>query len=662
MCRKDKSKKVLQLFSRFRIIIWSVTIVTTLNHPSLSFQKLPKIWIAQGNYDFEIKLSLSSIKEELDFLETTVQKYNNTCTEVSKYTTKLKCFEVTRNQMDSFTKLNSMHNLIKSFFVKTVEKRSWRFWTWMTDDDRTRVDLNTDKLRQNDEKLKYDIEHQSIALDRMYDFINITSVQADNVSQQIMQNFENLRQEIKNNLKFTFDVKKVLYLQSILLEIVYWMEELISSIKNKQNIFINTLFYEKLNAQHLIQLLGETFFETELYRIKDSLPKYLTFPTLENNKIDPMIWKAITLYYEINNNKELLIFVKIPLIQDKTFYAIKAISNPGFNNTIVSIIDLENDIIIIQNNSNWGYITKSLSVDSCTQLYNSKLCYTNDILKNLSNSNNCLAEAMLQQSYNNCKVRHVKLNEELWFATTNRNIWRYVTLGTSKIRIINHTEIMEKNITESGLIEVGPNMIIETFNIRIEYYFEMNLPLKISEEMDKIIVDKIEIEDWMIEYIPIFNSTTKKIDIIDHKKLYDIGIDLTTIKKHKTVLENLEYAPYNYPWWFLSGSILIPLTVIFMFIACFRGKISCFTKRIIYKPNLNKDFSADEFAKKRKYINTSFIKSKKNKNLHKMQENETTGQEIKEFPKISIIDEKSISSKKIGPSTKTTMKTHRVFF
>lgn len=133
--------------------------------------------------------------------------------------------------MDSFTKLNSVHNFIKSFFVKTVEKETWKFWTWMTDHDRTRVDLNTDQLRQNDEKLEYDIEHQSIALDKIYDVINITSVQADIVSQQIMQNFENLRQVIKKKInKIHFRCE-----ENIVSSIYFTRSYLLDRITNKLN-------------------------------------------------------------------------------------------------------------------------------------------------------------------------------------------------------------------------------------------------------------------------------------------------------------------------------------------------------------------------------------------------------------------------------------------
>lgn len=60
------------------------------------------------------------------------------------------------------------------------------------------------------------------------------------------------------------------------------------------------------------------------------------------------------------------------------------------------------------------------------------------------------------------------------------------------------------------------------------------------------------LEDWVMEALPNLNESGKIYSIIDNKKLFDIGVDINTILAHKTMLQNMEFTPYNYPWWFSS--------------------------------------------------------------------------------------------------------------
>lgn len=55
--------------------------------------------------------------------------------------------------------------------------------------------------------------------------------------------------------------------------------------------------FGQLQSQQLIQQLGETFFEIELYIIKNGLLESLSLSKLDNNEIDPMVWKSITFHY-----------------------------------------------------------------------------------------------------------------------------------------------------------------------------------------------------------------------------------------------------------------------------------------------------------------------------------------------------------------------------
>lgn len=91
------------------------------------------------------------------------------------------------------------------------------------------------------------------------------------------------------------------------------------------------------------------------------------------------------------------------------------------------------------------------------------------------------------------------------------------------------------------------------------------------------------LEDWVMEALPNLNESGKIYSIIDNKKLFDIGVDINTILAHKTMLQNMEFTPYNYPWWFSSLSLILSLifVIIISIIACYclKGHMACCTKK-----------------------------------------------------------------------------------
>lgn len=106
----------------------------------------------QGSCYVQLTLDFNLIVEEIDFLEKTISNFNLTCTQLVTITNKIKCDSINANQMNTFDRLIGKNDYIKTFFTQSHDKRSWEFCNWMDDDDRVRVDMNTDKLRGNEEK------------------------------------------------------------------------------------------------------------------------------------------------------------------------------------------------------------------------------------------------------------------------------------------------------------------------------------------------------------------------------------------------------------------------------------------------------------------------------------------------------------------------------
>lgn len=527
------------------------------------------------------------ILEEVSFLEKSIENFNITCVQLSVHTTKLKCNSIGENQIEILRRLTNTNKFLQSFFSKTLEKRSWKFWNWMDDDDRVRVDMNTDKLRQNDEKLKFDIEHQNAALDKMYNFLNDTAFQAEEISNGIINNFEILKNEMKQSLNFTFIIKKMFYLEATLVEMTYWIESLIDLIEYRQKIFLNIILNHKYDTQILINTLGNNFFDNVLIRMETTLPDGIIFPKTSRSNIDPLLWRAITFNYKLINQRQMEIIFKIPLVKEILYKTKQVITHPGFNNSVVAILNLKYDILIYEDINLWGYLTNKQEYNKCIQLQSAKLCYLSTAQTNLKTNEDCLIEAIWRKNFNNCEIKHFIVKHDLWFATTNKNEWIFISPNYTPLKIIENNQITFNNISGYGKIILKPGMTIETKNVHIDYFSEMNVTIIENETTNSITIEKTKLENWMQEYIPEFNNTFKTIDFINHKELFDIGIDINTLEKHQTILENLMYIPYKYPWWATSGTLLFLIVIVLVCILRFKGTISCCSKQelITKKPD-----------------------------------------------------------------------------
>lgn len=81
--------------------------------------------------------------------------------------------------------------------------------------------------------------------------------------------------------------------------------------------------------------------------------------------------------------------------------------------------------------------------------------------------------------------------------------------------------------------------------------------------------------------IPALKENITWQPIYDHKKLFDLGIEVENLKQDRPFLENMIYSPLSSPWTFYSvitGSCVIIVGLFITFLCCFKGHISCRNK------------------------------------------------------------------------------------
>lgn len=83
--------------------------------------------------------------------------------------------------------------------------------------------------------------------------------------------------------------------------------------------------------------------------------------------------------------------------------------------------------------------------------------------------------------------------------------------------------------------------------------------------------------DGREEFIPKLRGNKTWYSVYDHKKLFDLGIDLEDLKKTEPVLENMKYYPLPSSWTFygfITGACIMKIALVTICICCFKGKLS----------------------------------------------------------------------------------------
>lgn len=552
-------------------------------------EKIEDTWVLQGNYVYKVIVNTELMDYEVSLLNDMYQQYNLTCMTLQDFIPKIHCSNIVFNLKSIILKLDYSQKFIKSFFGKKIAKRTWKFWEDMGPEDDRRISENFARVKENERILNTKIEIQSSGLNKMYDFVNNSVETLNNQTRNLVKNFNILRKEMEVGFKFTNNIKRIVYWEAVLSELNYWIITMTTAMKYKQQTIINMLLNNNVDPQIALDVLGMDLFNEKMNETKLKIPDNLMFPKQSDGTIDPRVFNLIKYECYLNNSVDFMIIFKIPLVRKETFLTKRISFAPGINNTIMSIIELEEDLILHTHDSTWGYVWKFNEFINCFKLRDARLCDIHSGKINLETSEKCVTHLIYRNKTNACKVHYTKINQDIWFSTSEHNVWRYVTPKVTTVKMsygVNETLI---NITDSGEIKIIRNMSISTENLMLEYFEEDIISKEIIKYEAAIENNKFLLENWVIDSIPILNVSEKVYSVLDHKKIFNLSVDLDYLNNHKIQLKEMEYKPYtpsSTTWWFSHSILVIPMVIITLFFCFFKGEISFCTKKLTIKRNI----------------------------------------------------------------------------
>ena len=149
-----------------------------------------------------------------------------------------------------------------------------------------------------------------------------------------------------------------------------------------------------------------------------------------------------------------------------------------------------------------------------------------------------------------------------------------------------------------GTLQIGPDEYISTDNVQISYFDEIITQKEIVVHRPELNLTNFELREKEFSNIPTLNGTEWSNSVFDKKQLFDLGIDVQEIKKHRTVLQNIIYAPLENPW-ITTTSIAVMGGLIAIFLFCFRGEISCCARKISTERRKDRDRLTKRDARRR---------------------------------------------------------------
>lgn len=538
------------------------------------------IW--KGSYTLEVKISMNQFLNSGKTLEKTVENYNQTCEMLTKKIPTTQCKLVLQDLQMIVTRGREMENFIKEFFPS---RKTRGFLTWigaMDSDDRIRVDKNVDVLRKNEETLKDTINHQTTTVDAMYKFIDNSMVQIENRMKQVTDNFNTIHMVMEENMNFSKAIKRIIYLEAELIEIGFHIQTSIENLKYQQNLILQILLGKEQGMTWVIQLIEPSYIFKLLEKAYSKLPGDVTFIRRKiNGDLNLELLNLIDLSYETMNNEILNLKFKVPLVSKQKFTAFRGITLPQINGTLVAIIGLEKNILIQENDKDFGHVITENKFNECKILPFLRICNLESKETSLDSDENCLINMRFKNSTKNCKVKILNVTEDTWFATEDPNVWEYVAPSEIKANVFRGYNHSFMPIKGTGVIVLTPGMVFITNHTKLTYanvsiIENENIILKYEFNQMNFSLNSID-----NKLIPKLKGNISKYSIYDHKKLFDLGVDIEELKLSRPQLENTIYSPLSSTWTLCSiitGAVIMLGSLVIIYKCLIKGNTSCKTE------------------------------------------------------------------------------------
>lgn len=554
----------------------------------LLLEKLENPLVRKGSYTLEVKISMKEFLNNGESLEKTIQYYNKTCQLLTEKIPSTHCNLMLQDLVIITEKGKEMENFIKGFFPT---RKTRGFLTWigaMDSDDRTRVDKNVDALRRNEESLKNSVNHQTNTMDAMYKFMDNSMLQIDNRMKQITDNFNALQLIVEGDLNFTNSVKKIVYLESELLETGFRIQTLIENLKFHQNLILQILLGKDQGMTWTVQLLEPATIFKLLEETDARLPGDVTFPRSNTNgDLINEILNIIEVSYETLNNQILKLKLKVPLIARQKFEAFKGMVLPSINNTLITTIGLSKNILIQEENKDWGFVISETEFNNCEKYSVFRICDFKTKETNFESDEDCLLNIRFKNSSKNCIIKILNVTEDTWFATEDPNVWNYIAPYEIKANVFHGHNHSFLHIVGTGSLRLTPGMIIITNHTKLtfaNYSILETESLIINFNLNNI---NFTAENINFQLIPKLKGNMSSYSVYDHKKLFDLGVDIEELKLDRPHLENMVYSPLSSNWTLYSiilATVIITTLLLILSVRFISGKITCVRQEKVESP------------------------------------------------------------------------------
>lgn len=509
----------------------------------------------------------------------------------------IKCDRLVFNFRVETTRIESKQKFIGSFFTRRTNRGFLTFIGAMDSNDRSRIDVNLDNLRGIEEKLNENINHQTFVVDSIFELLKNESELLDFKLKQIEGNGYEIDFKLTKGLNFTNNVKKLIYIESQLTELNTRIEHLLENIKLNQAIYMNVLLRNTLRIDELLNIIDPELFFLELENHEAKLPINIGFPRHPNGNIFPEILSLITYDFEPTNTNTILMRLIVPVVKKKALESYRGIVSPGSNGQFITLVHIKDNILLTDYESEMGYIISEEEYTNCKHIQNTKICNIKKAEVNLKQSGKCLTNLFYNNITDNCENKVLRTSHDVWIATLKPNVWMYVAPHSTKLNISNNSNITTVSIIGTGTIKLTPNMWLSTNNAKISYSYDIKDEKEILVSQPAFNFTFINITQGKYYNIPILNKSDGLFSLLDKKKLFDLGVDIKHLKSERTILQNMVYAPLENPW-ITTSSIAIFGVIVAIFLCCFRGEISCCTRKMDFTPNNNQKTNENKIIKR----------------------------------------------------------------
>lgn len=555
-------------------------------NPSLILIRRERVLVKQGHYELGMKLRLSDLVTGGKLLNNSILNFQSTCDTLVNQSSTIGCSKISKNLESIVTQISDRNDYLKTF-VKKRAKRSWHTLGIMNTDDLARIDNDLDRLRGNEEQIKNSINRQTEVIDSIYYFINNSMEQLNSKILSLHIKVKNVTHLTNEDKKFHNKIRETLNLENELMGLGLWIQLVSEELKQQQQIFTQLILNveQSIDTTLVTKLVEPKLLLNILMSQTNTLPVDTTFPRRRDNQIYPEIVNLIEISSKVGSNLEIHVSLKIPLVNRKIYETFEAETEPGLLNDLVSFIKVDPNVLLLAEGTNWGHIISSTEFDNCQQLGDVAMCQLQAIEEDLADKNECLTMFYFKNSTATCEIRVLKATTNLWFKSREPNVWTYVAPNKTDIELLHGKNITRLSVYGTGKIRLNVNMQIRTKHVRIDYvnYNESEITELIIHAPNQTYLNLSNF-NYKINDIPLIEEGKNIYSIIDHKSLFNLGIDVKDLQNYKTTLKNIIYDPMDHPWEFtglLSGVALGMGGLICLILCNFKGSVVVNKTRVV---------------------------------------------------------------------------------